>query len=98
MPTGALAQRGGHGVGGHGGGFRAGGGSFRAGGGGFHPGGGGVHPGSGFHGFRGFHGGYGGWGGIYPGGDTKFYSSCGYVHVKYYRHRRPYWHWIYVCE
>lgn len=71
MPTGALAQRGGHGVGGHGGGFHAGGGSFHAG---------------------------GGWGGIYPGWGYELYPSCGYVHVKYYRHRRPHWHWIYVCE
>lgn len=75
---------------------------------------GGVHAGGGFRGFRGggfrgFRGGYGGWGGVgvypwwgyegYPG--PYFYGygpSCGYVHVKYYRNHRAYWHWVYVCQ
>jgi hypothetical protein len=89
VPTGALAQRGGHG--GHPGG----------GGGGFHPGGGGFHYGGGFRGFR---GGYGGGIGVYPWWGYGFYPapyyygpSCGYVRVRYFRHRRVHWRLVYRC-
>ncbi|MGD0023512.1 MAG: hypothetical protein ABSC37_02640 [Xanthobacteraceae bacterium] len=90
IPTGASAR----GPGGHVGGW-----------GGGHIGGfGGGHIG----GFRGFgHRGFGYGGGIYPGWGYEEYPwpyeysygpSCGYVHVKYYRHKRAYWRWVYQCE
>jgi hypothetical protein len=71
-------------------------GHFRAGGRGFRGGGGG---------FGGFRGGFGGgWLGVYPGWGYELYPepyyygpSCGYVHVKYYRHHRAYWRLVYRC-
>ncbi len=79
---------------------------------GFHPGG--VFPGGGVRfrggpigGLRWFgHRRFGYWGGIYPWGyelypwpyEYYYGPSCGYVHVKYYRHHRAYWRWVYRCE
>ena len=63
-------------------------------------------------GFRGFdhrrygYRGYGYGGGIYPWWGYEEYPweyeyyyepACGYVHVKYYRHKRAYWRWVYRC-
>jgi hypothetical protein len=68
---------------------------------GFHPGR--FYPGIG----RGRYRGYGGWLGIgvYPSWGYGLYPwpysygpSCGYVHVRYYRHHRAYWHWVYTCQ
>jgi len=55
------------------------------------------------YGYRGY--GYGD--GIYPWWGYEEYPweyeyyyepACGYVHVKYYRHKRAYWRWVYQCE
>jgi hypothetical protein len=90
MPSAASAARGGGGIHAGGGGYHPGGGFHYEGGGRFHPGG--------------FRGGFGGWIGGYPWVygpyPLPYYyePSCGYVHVKYYRHHRAYWHWVYRCE
>lgn len=65
-----------------------------------------FYPGTGYGRYRGNFG-YGGWLGIgtYPWWGYGLYPwpyyygpSCGYVHVRYYRHHRAYWHWVYECR